>query len=188
MTLLDAPTYDPAKAQTRKKSLIAGLVACLFLASASSGTSGTGQRNIASTSFSPRSKAAICPRLSVSEPDPDWQQHLQQYASIFFRSLRSRLGPLQRLGRHQDAQDPDVENSRLWSGGRRGSQRAKDARLPLGAAQQQDAGLLPGSALDRLGYSHFGVYNRLPSLEYLPRLGGIFHGMSTQLLAAVNLA
>ncbi len=32
MTLLDAPTYDPAKARTRKNLLIAGLVACLLLA------------------------------------------------------------------------------------------------------------------------------------------------------------
>ena len=32
MTLLDAPTYDPAKARSRKNLLIAGLVACLLLA------------------------------------------------------------------------------------------------------------------------------------------------------------
>ncbi len=84
MTLLDAPTYDPAKARTRRIfSLPASSPAwCL---QACSGTSGTGRRSTASINSSPRSKPTTCRRpLGFGTTTRTGSSTPQQYTSYSY--------------------------------------------------------------------------------------------------------
>ena len=62
MTLLDAPTYDPAKAR-RRKTFLSPALSPAWCSQAFFGSSGTGPRNIALTSSLPRLKPKTCRRL-----------------------------------------------------------------------------------------------------------------------------
>jgi hypothetical protein len=81
MTLLDAPTYDPAKARTRKNLLIAGLVACLLLAGCLWYFWNWPQEHRVNQFFAALEANDLPKAFGIWNHDPDWQQHTQQYAS-----------------------------------------------------------------------------------------------------------
>jgi hypothetical protein len=129
MTLLDAPTYDPAKARARKKTLIASVIAFLVLAVGVWYFWNWPQEHRVNQFFAAIEAGDMPKAFGIWNHDPDWQQHPQP-----LWPFRSRLGPFERLGRHQETQDHDVKNRWFRGGGRDRGQRAKDSRFPLGAA------------------------------------------------------
>ena len=80
MTLLDAPTYDPAKAETRKRILIGGLVAFLVLAVCVWFFWNWPQEHRVNQFFAAIEAKNLPKAFGIWNHDPDWQQHPQQYA------------------------------------------------------------------------------------------------------------
>jgi hypothetical protein len=80
MTLLDAPTYDPAKARMRKNLLIAGLVTCVVLAGLLWYFWDWPQEHRVNQFFAAIEARDLPKAFGIWNHDPDWQQHPQQYA------------------------------------------------------------------------------------------------------------
>jgi hypothetical protein len=80
MTLLDAPTYDPVKARTRKNLLIAGLVTCVVLAGFLWYFWDWPQEHRVNQFFAAIEAKDLPKAFGIWNHDPDWQQHPQQYA------------------------------------------------------------------------------------------------------------
>ena len=81
MTLLDAPTYDPAKARTRRNILIAGLIACLVLAGLLWFFWDWPQEHRVNQFFAAIEGNDLPKAFAIWNHDPNWQQHPQKYAS-----------------------------------------------------------------------------------------------------------
>ncbi len=80
MTLLDAPTYDPAKARARKNILIASFVALLVLAGFLWYFWNWPQEHRVNQFFAAVEAKDMPKAFAIWNHDPDWQQHPQQYA------------------------------------------------------------------------------------------------------------
>jgi hypothetical protein len=96
-------TYDPAKARARKNILIASLITVLVLAGFLWYFWNWPQEHRVNQFFAAVEARDMPKAFAIWNHDPDWQQHPQQYAQYSYGRFRSGLGPLQRLGRHQDA-------------------------------------------------------------------------------------
>jgi hypothetical protein len=80
MTLLDAPTYDPAKARARKNVLIASLITVLVLAGFLWYFWNWPQEHRVNEFFAAVEAKDMPKAFAIWNHDPDWQQHTQQYA------------------------------------------------------------------------------------------------------------
>jgi hypothetical protein len=80
MTLLDAPSYDPAKARTRKNILIASLIAFLVLAAGVWYFWNLPQEHRVNQFFAAIEANDMPKAFAIWNHDPDWQRHPQQYA------------------------------------------------------------------------------------------------------------
>src|ERR1700742_140316 len=92
MTLLDAPSYDPAKAETRKKILIASLVAFLGLAVFVWFFWNWPQEHRVNQFFAAIEAKDLPKAFGIWNHDPDWQQHTQQYASSSYGRFETDWG------------------------------------------------------------------------------------------------
>ena len=93
MTLLDAPTYDPAKARMRKNLLIAGLVTCVVLAGFLWYFWNWPQEHRVNQFFAAIEAKDLPKAFGIWNHDPDWQQHPQQYAPYDFAAFQKDWGP-----------------------------------------------------------------------------------------------
>ena len=150
MTLLDAPTYDPAKARARKNILIASLITVLVLAGFLWYFWNWPQEHRVNQFFAAIEAKDMPKAFAIWNHDPDWQQHPQQYAQYPYGRFEVDWGHSSDWG---DIKTHKIVMSKtVGSGVVVGvlSQRTKDARLPLGGAQDKDAWLLPSPAFNRL--------------------------------------
>jgi hypothetical protein len=92
MTLLDAPSYDPAKAQTRKRILIAGLIAFVVLAVCVWFFWNWPQEHRVNQFFAAIEAKDLPKAFGIWNHDPDWQQHTQQYASYSYGRFETDWG------------------------------------------------------------------------------------------------
>ena len=80
MTLLDAPTYDPAKARKRRNILIASFITVLVLAGFVWYFWNWPQEHRVNQFFAAIEAKDMPKAFAIWNHDPDWQQHTQQYA------------------------------------------------------------------------------------------------------------
>ncbi len=168
MTLLDAPSYDPAKARRRRNLLIAGLVACLVLAGFLWWFWDWPQEHRVNQFFAHVEAKDLPKAFGIWNHDPDWQQHPQQYAQYPYGRFETDWGHSSDWGDIKTHKILMAKTVGLRSGRRGGSERTKNARLPLGGAQDKNYRLLPGAAFDGLGS---GYEEPGPSRNF-PRLAG----------------
>ena len=81
MTLLDAPTYDPAKARRRRNILIASLVAVLVIAGLAWYFWDWPEEHLVNQFFAAVESGDMPRAFGIWNHDPDWQQHLPKYTS-----------------------------------------------------------------------------------------------------------
>jgi hypothetical protein len=81
MTLLDAPTYDPAKARKRNKILIGSGVTLLVVAIFLWFFWNWPQEHLVNQFFDAIQAKDMPKAFAIWNHDPDWQQHTQQYTS-----------------------------------------------------------------------------------------------------------
>lgn len=84
MTLLDAPSYDPAKAQARKKTLIASIIAVLVLAVGVWYFWNWPAEHRVNQFFAAIEGGDMPKAFAIWNHDPNWQQHPQQYAQYSY--------------------------------------------------------------------------------------------------------
>ena len=92
MTLLDAPTYDPAKAQMRKRFLIGSLVAFLVLAVCVWFFWNWPQEHRVNQFFAAIEAKDLPKAFGIWNHDPTWEQHTQQYASYSYGRFETDWG------------------------------------------------------------------------------------------------
>jgi hypothetical protein len=92
MTLLDAPTYDPAKAQKRKRLLIGSLVAFLVLAVCVWFFWNWPQEHRVNQFFAALEAKDLPKAFGIWNHDPAWEQHTQQYASYSYGRFETDWG------------------------------------------------------------------------------------------------
>jgi hypothetical protein len=80
MTLLDAPTFDPTKARTRRNILITCLVVLLVLGGFLWYFWDWPQEHLVNQFFAAVEAHDMPKAFAIWNHDPDWQQHPQQYA------------------------------------------------------------------------------------------------------------
>ena len=92
MTLLHAPTYDPAKAQTRKNVLIVSVVAVLVIAVGVWFFWNWPAEHRVNQFFAAIEAKDLPKAFGIWNHDPNWQQHAQQYAQYPYGRFETDWG------------------------------------------------------------------------------------------------
>jgi hypothetical protein len=93
MTLLDAPTYDPAKARRRKIKIAAAIVVVIVLAGLSWMYRNWPEERVVDKFFSALQHNDYETAYGIYFNDPGWLQHRQKYSQYTYADFYRDWGP-----------------------------------------------------------------------------------------------
>ena len=173
MTLLDAPTYDPAKARMRKNILIAEPGRLLVLAGLLWFFWDWPQEHRVNQFFAAIEAKDLPKAFGIWNHDPDWQQHPQQYAQYPYGRFEMDWGHSSDWG---DIKTHKIMMSKTvapgWWSGWKSTDKRRPSSFGWSAATRRLASPRSSFRPTRTGQQFF-------------QAGGIFHLRA--FLAAVNL-